>query len=278
MNDSTTTTTTSEWTEYKPKFRGDRPQGVSLETHDIEMRSSTGLWRAFTTSNPMWSHVLTYRYRRKALPDNALPDEVSICPENGKPCICDCRVSRGGEHGWSPCPGPYGPHGNEPAPIGHNGGPPLDDEACGGLMCTNPRCEDCFPSVSDEPTLPMDLPETPVSSGGSLPEDADLRNQYPMADGLLDYFPNALAEVSLLSHTATQQHHPDKGMHWDRSKSLDHRNKIVRHLVDTGKRDNKGMRHSAMVAWRALALLQEEIERDEGLPPSRASRNRPVNF
>lgn len=109
----------------------------------------------------------------------------------------------------------------------------------------------------------------------SLPDDAQKRLEYPMADGLLDYFPNALAEVARLSHVATQQHHPDQPMHWDRSKSTDHANKIMRHLVDRGKRDDKNMRHSAMVAWRALALLQEEIEREEGLPASRASRNRP---
>jgi hypothetical protein len=111
----------------------------------------------------------------------------------------------------------------------------------------------------------------------SLPDDASKRLEYPMADGLLDYFPNALAEVARLSHVATQQHHPDQPMHWDRSKSTDHRNKIMRHLVDTGLRDDKGMRHSAMVAWRALALLQDEIEKDEGLPPSRASKNHPGN-
>ncbi|WJY17655.1 DUF5664 domain-containing protein [Alteriqipengyuania flavescens] len=110
----------------------------------------------------------------------------------------------------------------------------------------------------------------------SLPEAADARNGLPMAEGLLDYFPNALAEVSRLSFDATQQHHPEEPMHWDRSKSTDHANKIMRHLVDRGGRDDKGHRHSTMVAWRALAMLQEELERDEGLPPSRASRNAPT--
>lgn len=93
-----------------------------------------------------------------------------------------------------------------------------------------------------------------------------------MADGLLDYFPNALAAVAQLSFLATAQHHPGKPMHWDRSKSADHRNKIIRHLVDTGKKDDKGIRHSAMVAWRALALLQEELEAAEGYPAPRAVR------
>jgi hypothetical protein len=143
---------------------------------------------------------------------------------------------------------------------------------CGGLMCFRFGCLRCWPVENHQPQ-----PETPKVQN-SLPDDAQARLQFPMADGLLDYFPNALAEVSKLSFVATQQHHPDQPMHWDRSKSTDHRNKIMRHLVDTGKLDDKGMRHSAMVAWRALALLQEELERDLGLPPSRASRNRPDNF
>lgn len=107
----------------------------------------------------------------------------------------------------------------------------------------------------------------------SLPDSVEKRNEYPMADGLLDYFPNALAEVSRLSYLATQQHHPGEPMHWDRSKSTDHRNKIMRHLTDTGRLDDKGLRHSTMVAWRALALLQEELEKDEGYPAPRACRN-----
>ena len=108
-----------------------------------------------------------------------------------------------------------------------------------------------------------------------FPEDQESRNAMPLFDGFMAYFPNAMAEVSRLSHDATKQHHPDQPMHWDRSKSTDHKNKIVRHLVDAGKFDDKGHRHSTMVAWRAMALLQEELERDLGLPPSPASRNRP---
>jgi hypothetical protein len=94
-------------------------------------------------------------------------------------------------------------------------------------------------------------------------------------DGFMAYFPNAMAEVAKLSYAATQQHHPDQPMHWDRSKSLDHLNKIGRHMIDAGKLDDKGQRHSAALAWRAMANLQEELERDLGLPPSPASRNRP---
>lgn len=108
-------------------------------------------------------------------------------------------------------------------------------------------------------------------SNNSLPEDAEKRNEYPIAEGCLDYFPNAIAEVARLSYLATKQHHPDKPMHWDRSKSTNHRDKILRHVIDSGSVDDKGIRHSVMVAWRALALLQEELEREEGYPLARAA-------
>jgi len=87
-----------------------------------------------------------------------------------------------------------------------------------------------------------------------------------MADGLLDYFPNALAAVAEVSRIGNEQHNPGQPLHWARGKSTDHANKIIRHLIDRGKRDGKGVRHSAYVAWRALAQLQEEIERDESVP------------
>lgn len=119
------------------------------------------------------------------------------------------------------------------------------------------------------PPAPAIAPERNVS----LTEDAKKRTEYPLVTGLLDYFPNALAEVARLSWLATQQHHPDQPMHWDRSKSTEHPDKMMRHLVDRGKLDDNNLRHSAMLAWRALANLQEELERDTGCPVSRASRN-----
>lgn len=126
----------------------------------------------------------------------------------------------------------------------------------------------------------LEIPEEPdpvVEFGRnvSLPEDPAIRAEYPIFDGFLAYFPNAVAEVARLSYKATQQHHPDEDMHWDRSKSLDHLNKIGRHMIDAGKVDDNGIRHSVMIAWRAMANLQEELEKQEGYPPSPASRNRP---
>ena len=96
----------------------------------------------------------------------------------------------------------------------------------------------------------------------TLPTDASARNRIPMADGLLYYFPHALAAVAEVSLVGNEQHNPGEPLHWARGKSTDHANKIIRHLMDAGECDSEGVRHSARMAWRALALLQEEIERD----------------
>jgi len=88
------------------------------------------------------------------------------------------------------------------------------------------------------------------------------RKQLPIYSGVLKYFPDALAEVSKVSRAGNEQHHPDKPLHWDRSKSTDELDALTRHLLEAGKLDTDGIRHSAKVAWRALAHLQKEIEQN----------------
>jgi hypothetical protein len=95
-----------------------------------------------------------------------------------------------------------------------------------------------------------------------LPKDAGERKAIPIMRGCIDYFPDALAEVAMVSLAGNQQHHPDKPLHWDKSKSTDQADALVRHLIERGKLDSDGMRHSAKAAWRALALLQCEIEQE----------------
>lgn len=95
----------------------------------------------------------------------------------------------------------------------------------------------------------------------ALPTDAAQRKAIPMARGLLDYFPAALAAVAEVSKAGNDKHNPGEEMHHARGKSTDHADCILRHLVDRGALDPEdGLRHSAKVAWRALALLQEELE------------------
>lgn len=104
-----------------------------------------------------------------------------------------------------------------------------------------------------------------------ISQDSDARKRMPMAAGLLDYFPAALAAVAEHSHRGNQKHNPGQDVHWARGKSMDHADCIVRHLIERGGFDPEGGRHSAALAWRALALLQEELEA-EGAAPGRGSR------
>jgi hypothetical protein len=77
---------------------------------------------------------------------------------------------------------------------------------------------------------------------------------------VLDYFPDALLAVADVSRVGNEQHHPGEPLHWDKSKSTDEADALLRHLLDRGKTDTDGLRHTAKVAWRALALLQRELD------------------
>lgn len=105
----------------------------------------------------------------------------------------------------------------------------------------------------------------------TLPNDATERKTYPLVSGLLDYFTDALIEVAHVSFVGGHQHNPGKPLFWDRSRSGDEADALMRHLLQRGGFDTDGIRHSAKVAWRALAMLQKELEAD-GADLSRGSR------
>ena len=107
-----------------------------------------------------------------------------------------------------------------------------------------------------------DLEEIKEYSDMLLPTDAQERKQIPIVSGVLDYFPLAIAEVAKCSKAGNDQHHPGEPLFWDKTKSTDHADCIGRHLIDRGKYDSDGIRHSAKLAWRALALLQIELEEE----------------
>ena len=93
-----------------------------------------------------------------------------------------------------------------------------------------------------------------------LPTESSARKDIPLCRGVLDYFPLALAEVARVSKAGNAQHNPGEPLHWAREKSTDHADCIMRHLMERGTVGADGMRHSAQLAWRALALLQVELE------------------
>ncbi len=95
-----------------------------------------------------------------------------------------------------------------------------------------------------------------------LPDGAAERKQYPVASGFCDYFPDAIAAISQLSWQGNEQHNPGEKLHWARAKSADEADTLMRHFLQRGTLDSDGIRHTAKMAWRAMALLQKEIERD----------------
>lgn len=88
------------------------------------------------------------------------------------------------------------------------------------------------------------------------------RKAIPVATGVLDYFPLALQEIAKLSKVGNDQHNPGQPLHWAKGKSTDHADCLIRHFLDRGTIDpSTQLSHTVAVAWRALALLETELER-----------------
>ena len=107
--------------------------------------------------------------------------------------------------------------------------------------------------------------EEEVSEPVEVVSKAQQRKAMPVYSGVLKYFPDALKEVSKGSKAGNDQHHPDKPLHWDKTKSTDNEDALVRHLIDHSKNpiDDDGVLHLTKVAWRALASLQIYLENNE---------------
>jgi len=97
----------------------------------------------------------------------------------------------------------------------------------------------------------------------TLPQEAAERKKFPIASGVLDYFPDAIVAISEISFAGNEQHNPGLPLQWTRSKSTDEADTCLRHFLQRGTLDTDGKRHTAKAAWRLLALLQKEIEVDQ---------------
>lgn len=117
-----------------------------------------------------------------------------------------------------------------------------------------------FPRLDENP-IRYDAPAT------FIPQDDARRKGAPMYRGLIGYFPAALFEVAEHSRESNDKHNPGQDLQWARNKSADHADCIMRHLVDSGKRGTPNRKKELRaLAWRALALLQEECEADGAAP------------
>ena len=95
----------------------------------------------------------------------------------------------------------------------------------------------------------------------ALPQSPVLRKNIPIATGFIDYFPRAIAAIAECSKIGNDQHNLGSALHWDRSKSGDESDALMRHFLERGTLDTDGVRHTTKVAWRALAMLEKELEK-----------------
>lgn len=107
----------------------------------------------------------------------------------------------------------------------------------------------------------------------TLPTDSKERKNFPVHTGCLRYFPAALAGVAKTSKRGNDKHNPGEELHHNRSKSMDHSDCIVRHLMDaedllaaldrgdTNVTVEDVLTEVSAIAWRALAYSQEIHEK-----------------
>lgn len=120
---------------------------------------------------------------------------------------------------------------------------------------------------TDRNKVIMSVPEGKEFNTPYSKQDLEIkcRKDYPVYLGVIKYFPDALMEVSRVSRIGNEQHHPGKPLHWDKTKSMDHLDALMRHLLEADQFDEDGVLHLAKVAWRALAALQDRLEKEKNL-------------
>lgn len=120
-------------------------------------------------------------------------------------------------------------------------------------------------------SLEESVAKTPKPKQDLLPQDPKERKKVPLSSGVFDYFTSALIEVAKVSFAGNEQHNPGMPLHWSRGKSADHADTMQRHFTERGTFDVDNVRHSAKMVWRALAILQMEME-EAGAPIARGAR------
>ena len=81
------------------------------------------------------------------------------------------------------------------------------------------------------------------------------RKKIPIYRAFIKYFPDAIVEVTKQSMKGNEQHHPQSEIHWDKSKSADELDSLMRHMIEEDW---------VAVAWRGMANLQRELDKKKG--------------
>lgn len=93
-----------------------------------------------------------------------------------------------------------------------------------------------------------------------FPQTSAERKELPITEGVLDYFPEAIAYVSFVSKVGNDKHNPGEKLHWAREKGGTNHDAIARHLIERGTYDADGLLNDGTLVWRALANLQLTLE------------------
>lgn len=139
------------------------------------------------------------------------------------------------------------------------------------VRCDGDECNGGAFFLDEVAPLYEPVAESPASTR-VIPDD-DKRDNYPLFDVLFGYFPAAMCELARWSKVGNEQHNPGEDLHWSREKSTDHRNKIMRHLMDYDQRESNGFYEAVPMLWRCAALVQELLEKD-GWPEGRNARRK----
>ncbi len=97
----------------------------------------------------------------------------------------------------------------------------------------------------------------------NLPTNDTERKAIKIWDGFFRYFPDAIIEVTKTSCRGNDQHHKNDPLWWDKSKSKEELNSMMRHLLDANESDS--IEDWARVAWRAMANLQRKCDVKNGI-------------
>ena len=65
-----------------------------------------------------------------------------------------------------------------------------------------------------------------------MDNDSKARKETPIYSGVLKYFPLTIAAMARVSFKGNERHNPGQPLHWSRSKSADHEDCVMRHLMD----------------------------------------------
>lgn len=88
-----------------------------------------------------------------------------------------------------------------------------------------------------------------------LPDDSAERKKFPVYSGFVKYFPDAMVAVAKLSYDSNLKHSPNATeVTWNRAASGDELEAMMRHVIEE---------EWVAVAWRAMANLQKQIEKEK---------------